>query len=42
VWAQLGAGITAGWLGFGRFKLIVAGMRRAAKQFLDRTDKPGA
>jgi hypothetical protein len=40
VWAQLGAGITAGWLGFGRFKLIVAGMRRAATQFLDSTGKP--
>jgi hypothetical protein len=40
VWAQLGAGITAGWLGFGMFKLIVAGMRKAATQFLDSTGKP--
>jgi hypothetical protein len=42
VWAQLGAGITAGWIGFGRFKLIVTGMRKAATRFLDSTGKPEA
>jgi hypothetical protein len=42
VWAQLGAGITAGWLGFGSFKLIIAGMRKVATQFLDSTGKSDA
>jgi hypothetical protein len=37
--AQLGAGITAGWLGFGMFKLVVAGMRNAATQFLESTER---
>jgi hypothetical protein len=30
---------TASWLDFGMFKLIVAGMRKAATQFLDSTGK---
>jgi hypothetical protein len=37
--AQLGVGITAGWTGFGMFKLIVAGMRKLATQFLESTGK---
>lgn len=42
IWMSLGVGITAGWLGFGMFKLIVAGMRKAASGFLDSTGKGDA
>ena len=38
IWAQLGCGITAGWTGFGMFRLIVGGMRLLAAQFLKTTD----
>jgi hypothetical protein len=37
VWAQLGFGISAGWLGFGMFRLIVGGFRQAAAKFLEST-----
>ena len=37
VWAQLGYGIAAGWMGFGMFRLIVGSVRRAATRFLDTT-----
>jgi hypothetical protein len=40
IWAQLGAGITAGWAGFGTFRLISGGMRQLATQFVKSTDKP--
>lgn len=34
VWAVLGSGITAGWLGFGSFKLLTAATRTLATQWL--------
>jgi hypothetical protein len=37
VWAQLGFGIAAGWMGFGMFGLIIGGLRQAAARFLDST-----
>jgi hypothetical protein len=39
VWAQLGCGITAGWLGFGSFKMLTAAMRTLATQWL-KAGKP--
>jgi hypothetical protein len=42
VWAQLGFGIAAGWLGFGMFRLIAAGLRQAAARFLEATAGSGS
>lgn len=41
VWAQLGFGIAAGWMGFGMFGLIVGGLRQAAARFLEATPRIG-
>ncbi|MDB5733209.1 MAG: hypothetical protein JWQ03_3104 [Variovorax sp.] len=34
IWAVIGSGISAGWMGFASFRLIVAAFRTLAKQFV--------
>lgn len=42
MWAVLASGITAGWLGFGSFKLLVGAARTIAQKWIDggKDDRP--